>query len=144
MKRISQIVFVGLSHKKVQVQVFRMITLVIFFICISCSKNWHSERNNESETSQVTRGKTKDGSCIIVGHCYDFNSKGNPLPGFFNINGVVLEANNGFFKYYVWPGEYNLRAGFIFKKWALRSVKIEKGDSVHVSFYLKDDDTPIE
>ena len=91
----------------------------------------------------MTKGKTKDGNCIIVGQCYDFSVRTDVIPAYPNINGVVLDANNGYFQYHVWPGDYNIRVGFPGKKWALRSVKIEKGDSINVRFYLKDDDQPL-
>ena len=124
-------------------QVVRVIIFLVILIATSCSKNWHSDRNIDQETSQVTRGKAKSGRAIIVGNCYDFSSTTDPIPAGIVINGVVLETSDVSFKCNVWPGEYEIRAGFPGKKWASRSVKIEKGDSINIKFYLKDDDTPL-
>jgi hypothetical protein len=125
-----------------QMPAVRVVTFLILLTGISCSPNLNHDTDNEQETPQITKGKTKNGGCIIAGHCYDFE-KTNIIPAGIVINGVVLEAEDGFFQYHVWPGDYDIRAGFIGRKWALRSVKIEKGDSVHVNFYLEDDDTPL-
>lgn len=130
--------------KKVQTQVAKAIILsFVFAISVSCSKNGRTNSVSEQETSQITRGKTKDGSSIIVGHCHDFGLKGDVIPAVLNINGVVLETNNGYFEYNVWPGNYDMRVGFIGKRWTSKSIKIDKGDSVNITFYLRDDDTPL-
>lgn len=127
----------------IQMQVAKIIISLIFITGMSCSKSGRINSDIKQETSQVTKEKTKNGYCVIVGHCYGFVSKEDIIPAGLNINGVVLETNNGFFEYNVWPGNHEIRVGFIGKKWISKSVKIEKGDSVNVKFYLKDDDTPL-
>ena len=132
-----------LKHKKVEMQVARSLTLFIFVISMACSKNEHLKNTHEGETFTISKGATKDASSIIVGQCFDWESKSNLLPTVLNINGVVLLTKNGLFNYHVWPGNYDIRVGFIGKRWTSTIVKIEKGDSVNIKFYLKDDDTPL-
>lgn len=124
-------------------QVVRFYFLAIPLIFIACAKNENATKYNELGTFEMSRGKTKDGGCVIVGKCYDFESKEKLIPASLNVNGIVLNTDSGFFEYSVWEGNYNLKAGFIGKKWTLLKIKIEKGDSVFVKLYLKDDKSPL-
>lgn len=88
----------------------------------------------------ISKGKSKDGSIIVAGKCYDFNSKSEIIPCLVNMNGIVLNSNMGEFKYNVWKGDYRVSAGFVGKEWTTSDLVLEKGDSVFVKFYLKDDE----
>ncbi len=124
-------------------QAVKFSILFITIISASCSKNGHLKRVAKQEPFEISRNRTKDSSSIIVGECFDFESKHQEIPAALNINGVVLSTNNGFFEYHVLPGNYIVRVGFIGKKWSSVSVRINKTDSLHIKFYLKDDDTPL-
>ena len=115
---------------------------LISLVFIGCANKKHS--NISQESFEVVLGKSKDGSTIIAGECLDRESKKQKIPAAININGVVLPpAENGYFKHYVWDGSYKVKAGFIGKKWEESKIKLEKGDSVFIRFYLRDDDTPL-
>lgn len=119
-------------------------SFLIFFIAIilaNCSKKATNQQKTESSETSISR--TRDGSSIIVGQCFDFNSRSSLIPASLNINGVALPTQNGLFQYHLWEGTYTVKVGFIGKEWASKSIKIKKGDSLNIKFFLKDDRSPL-
>jgi hypothetical protein len=116
---------------------------IIISILIACSTKEHATITNYQGQVEITFAKTKDGSSVVAGQCYDFESKKQLLPASIRINGVVLKTDNGFFQYSVLTGSYKIEAGFVGKKWVTSKLKLQKGDSVFIKFYLKDDDSPL-
>lgn len=119
-------------------------SFLIFFVAIvvvNCSNK--ATKQARKESFEISLSRTRDGSSIIVGQCFDFNSRSNLIPASLTINGVVLPTDNGSFKYNVWDGSYIVKVGFIGKEWTSKSVKIKKGDSLNIKFFLKDDTSPL-
>ena len=115
--------------------------LFVAIIGVNCSNK--TTKKERKETFEISVSRTKDGSSIIVGQCFDFDSRSTLIPASLTINGVVLPTDNGSFKYNVWPGSYTVKVGFIGKEWTSKSIKIKKGDSLNIRFYLKDDSSPL-
>ncbi len=115
---------------------------IILSILVTCSTREHATKTNDQGQIEITFAKTKDGSSVVTGQCYDFESK-KQLPASIRINGVVLKTDNGLFEYSVLTGSYKVEVGFIGKKWISSKLKLQKGDSVFIKFYLKDDDSPL-
>ncbi len=115
---------------------------IILSILVACSTKEHATKTNDQGQIEIKFAKTKDGSSVVTGQCYDFESK-KQLPASIRINGVVLKTDNGLFEYSVLTGSYKVEVGFIGKKWISSKLKLQKGDSVFIKFYLKDDDSPL-
>lgn len=114
---------------------------IILLIFVACSSKEHATKRNDC--IEITFSKSMDGSSIITGQCYDFESKQQLLPASIRINGVVLQTHSGYFQHNVLTGNYKVEAGFIGKKWISTKLKLQQGDSVFIKFYLKDDDSPL-
>ncbi len=89
---------------------------IIFSFLVACSTKEHATITKDQGHIELTFAKTKDGSSVVSGQCYDFESKKQLLPTSIRINGVVLQTDSGFFEYSVIAGSYKVEVGFIGKR----------------------------
>jgi len=119
------------------------ISSIVLLLLIACSSKEHAMRDSSKGRVEIASGKTKDGSSMIAGQCFDFEPKEQILPASLRINGVILKTDNGYFDYNVKAGLYKVEIGFVGKKWMVAKIRLHQGDSVFIKFFLQDDDSPL-
>jgi len=129
------------NYKMVPMQVASHFCLVGLLLTFCSPKTTFT--NEQDGSFEIYKHQSKDGSSIISGQCFDFESKVTIPPASISINGVVLESKEGIYSYNVLEGNYKVRAGFVGKKWLTVNLNINKGDSIHVKLFLIDDDSPL-
>jgi hypothetical protein len=91
--------------------------------------------------------KTRDKlSTKIYCEFYNFELENEKTIGIIKINGVFLPIPTDYNGQLVTVshGNYKIETGFLGKKWTIiEKLKMNKGDSVVLKFYLEDDDRPL-
>jgi len=104
----------------------------------------HNFINDEVKINRVQSSDTF--SSYIQINTFSFESKKQKLPAFYRINGILFQSSD-FAEEFILPvmrGSYRIEVGYIGKEeLILKKLEVEKGDSVIVQFYLKDDLEPL-
>lgn len=107
---------------------------------MSCTSS--NLQNSNSELYSVERYKSADSvNSYLSFNFYHFEKQKEAIPAVFHVNGIMFSPQNNLDNYVlnVSPSSFEIKADYIGKKWTNANVEVEKGDSVHVKIYLKDD-----
>ena len=96
-------------------------------------------------TYELTRFTSPSNRCTILVQIFEKESKGQLVPGFLRINGVIHLTENGTTRVSVMPGVYRIECGYVGKELVtLKRLRVNASDSVQINFFLKDDRLPLE
>ncbi|NVK83023.1 MAG: hypothetical protein HWE21_01810 [Cytophagia bacterium] len=119
-------------------QVVRCGLALIVLLNLSCN----SSDIPKTDQVQVQHYKTiSEDYTYLVLNAYEFDQPEKKLPGLFIVNNIIHQLSDSrSFVLNVRPGEFSLRAGFVGKEWEELEVKVVKGDSLVIDFFLKQED----
>jgi len=119
-----------------------LLLIVVFVFLNNCT----SIKLSEDKSYSVERLNSADSTRSFISlNFYHYDDKTQPIPAVFHINGIVFGPKNNLdnFVLNVRPNDFDIHAGYIGKEWLRTNVKVEKGDSVLVKIFLKDDPQPL-
>lgn len=94
---------------------------------------------------ELTRFTSPSNRCTILVQIFEKESKGQLVPGFLRINGVIHLTENGTTRVSVMPGVYRIECGYVGKELVtLKRLRVNASDSVQINFFLKDDRLPLQ
>lgn len=119
--------------------------LVLFFLILMISCN-SSGGGKDNENVDIKIFKSKDGLSYLDLQSYHFENKIEKYYSVYQINNLIFnkhELEN--LNLNVLNGKFKISGGAIGKKWnRLKEITINKGDSLVIKFYLKDEDSKSE
>jgi len=124
------------------------VRLLMFFLLLSCSS--HKGRYLQIPDSakggsyQIFRERSNDGYTKLGGAFYLKESSNQSVDAGASVNGVLINIDSGKFMLDVMPGDFEISGGFIGYKWVVfENLKVQKGDSIYLKFYLEQDNRPL-
>ena len=120
------------------------LSILIVSILYNCSPA------NESVISQgnfkIIKYKSQDDTSYINMKSFFFEEKTREIPAYYRVNNIVFPPLNPdeHLTINVLEGNFTIEAGSVTKEEiVIQNLKISKGDSVVVKFYLKDNPEPL-
>lgn len=135
------------KHKKELTQDVKQMLKYLFFLIPLMN---YSQIIKKIENSELTINKYKsinDVYCYITVSTYEFEKRDNKLPASYYLNNIILDdiiINENIIKeksLSILPGQFKLTSLYFGKTKKEINFLIEKGDSLVVKFYLKDEQT---
>lgn len=125
-------------------QAVKYLLLVLLFAIYttSCSSKKSFITINNYE---VIAYKSKENSTYIVLKAFSYEMK-NEVPSYYRVNNILMGIKDPDEKLVVavMPGKFTIEAGSIGKKETIiEDLKVNRGDSVLVNIFLKDDPQPL-
>jgi hypothetical protein len=129
--------------KKEAMQAVKYLLLIVALVFLnSCT----SVKLSEDKSYSVERLNSADSTRSFISlNFYNYDDRTQPIPAVFHVNGIMFGPKNNLdnFVLNVRPHDFEINTGYIGKEWLRANVEVEKGDSVLVKFFLKDDPQPL-
>lgn len=129
------------KHKKEQTQVVKsIIVILVSLLFIACSVKKQEDKGTYD--IEVFKSKNKTFRYITM-KSFHYGGK-EKFPASYRVNNVILDNELSHEKTIsVLEGEFKIESIFPGKLNNLVTLKVKKGDSIVIKFYLKDDPTPL-
>lgn len=129
-------------------RIFILVLLIGLIVLVALSCRVKNDTFYKNKLFELTKSKSEDGITQIVIESYEFQNRKTKIPASIRINGVVRHSS---FKkqlkpivIHLVPDKYKLDIFFIGKQTlTINKFLIERGDSIFIRTYLKEDLTPI-
>jgi len=115
-------------------------------IALLCFQNSFGQPVKDTQGAyELTRFTSKDKRSTILVQIFEKESKGQLVPGFLRINGVIHLTENSTTSVSVMPGVYRIECGYVGKELVtLKRLRVNASDSVQINFFLKDERLPLQ
>ncbi|WP_318343205.1 hypothetical protein [Flagellimonas baculiformis] len=131
------------NHKKGVMRVVKEITLV-FVVFLCCFPSRGQESRHKKEYIIEAYKSVDANSSYLTLQTFDFEDSNEKLFVFYHVNNIILnEKLTHENKISVNPGKFQINALYPGKITTELMLQVDKGDSIRVKFYMRDDLTPL-
>jgi len=128
-------------------KVYSFLTLMALVITITSCSSKRFGVNNGSYSINKPQGKSGTMNAIVYGYLFEYGTKlPSIVPRVYVGKELKSKADtkSGHYSFSIKPGNYRfVGKGLGYYSTKTKGIKVSKGDSVNIDFYLKINDTPL-
>ncbi|MCL6266038.1 hypothetical protein [Flagellimonas myxillae] len=121
--------------------------IYIFIACLVLNVSCFGQGANAEKEYTIKFYKSKDNnSSHLIIDAYHLETPMERCPAFYYVNNIIINKEGKLETKFlrVLPGKFMIEASFISKQSKrIKKLNIQKGDSIRVVFFLKDDSSPL-
>lgn len=126
------------QSRKAEMQAVNICLLAVILNTVSCMKYGQKPFEN---INVIKLKASSENYAYLTLASFESEDLTNSLPGGYIVNGVVISTSNQPYVLNVKPDDFIIEAGAVGKEWRKLNIKVAKGDSLILNFFLKQEDT---